>query len=240
MIFRRRYSIAEAGLLNGMADIHSHLLYGVDDGVQTEEESFAALDYLEQQGVRQMYLTPHVMETFPENSSTSLKRHFEELKGKYPGNIELRLSAEYMLDSRFESHLEGRPLAIAGDCLLVETSFISPPLNFSGIIKKIKSKGYRIILAHPERYGYMDKNGYKMLNGDTFLSFQLNILSLTGYYGEQVRKNAEYLLNNGFYTFAGTDIHSLKSHQQAFNRKSLTSTQINRINALIENNRQLF
>jgi tyrosine-protein phosphatase YwqE len=240
MIFGKRYGIAEAGLLRGMADIHSHLLFGVDDGALTEEKSLAALYYLEQQGLRKMYLTPHVSETFPENSTQSLKRHFKELTGKYSGSIELRLSAEYMLDCRFKAHLEDHPLLIAEDSLLVETSCISPPVNFSETVKKIKSRGYRIILAHPERYGYMDKTDCRKLNGDTFISFQLNILSLTGYYGEQVRKNAEYLLDNGFYTFAGTDIHNLESHKQAFNRKSLSIRQINRINILLENNQQLF
>ncbi|MDR1338838.1 MAG: capsular biosynthesis protein [Prevotellaceae bacterium] len=242
MFFRKKYSIAETGLLQGMSDIHSHLLYGVDDGMQTEEETFAALEYLEEQGVQRIYLTPHVMENFPENSSKSLKRHFDNLINGYAGNIDLRLAAEYMLDSSFESHLENyenKPLAIADDCLLVETSYLNPPLNFHQTIQKIKKKGYRIILAHPERYLYMDKNDYRKLKADGFLFFQLNLLSPTGYYGRQVQENAEYLLKNDFYTFTGTDIHSLESHRQAFNIKSLTAKLTDRINVLIENNRQL-
>jgi tyrosine-protein phosphatase YwqE len=239
MFFRKRYSIIETGLLRGMTDIHSHLLYGVDDGVQTEEETFAALDYLEQQGVREICLTPHVMENFPDNDSKSLKQRFELLSNKYVGNIALRLSAEYMLDSRFESHLdngENQPLSIAGDYLLVETSYVNPPLNFRETIKKIKKKGYSIILAHPERYQYMDATDYKKLKAEGFLYFQLNLLSPTGYYGRQAQKNAEYLLNNDFYTFTGTDIHSLESHRQAFNHKSLTAKLADKINTLIENN----
>jgi tyrosine-protein phosphatase YwqE len=241
--FRRKYSIAETGLLQGMIDIHSHLLSGVDDGIQTERETFTALEYLEEQGVRGIYLTPHVMETFPENSSKSLTQHFENLINGYAGNIDLRLAAEYMLDGGFESHLENRenkPLAIAEDHLLVETSYLNPPLNFHQTVQKIKKKGYRIILAHPERYLYMDKSDYKKLKADGFLFFQLNLLSPTGYYGRQVRENAEYLLRNDFYTFTGTDIHNLESHRQAFNIKSLTAKLTDRINVLIENNRQLF
>jgi tyrosine-protein phosphatase YwqE len=239
VFFRKRYSIIEAGLLCGMTDIHSHLLHGVDDGVQAEEETFAALDYLEQQGIRGIYLTPHIMENFPENDSKSLKQRFERLTGKYVGNIDLRLSAEYMLDSRFESHFdneENKPLSIAGDYLLVETSYVNPPLNFRETIKKIKKKGYSIILAHPERYQYMDTTDYKKLKTDGFLFFQLNLLSPTGYYGKQVQENAEYLLNNDFYTFVGTDIHNLESHRQAFNHKSLTAKMTDKINILIENN----
>ncbi|MDR1170316.1 MAG: capsular biosynthesis protein [Prevotellaceae bacterium] len=243
MFFRRKYSIAETGLLQGMTDVHSHFLYGVDDGMQTEEETFAALDYLEEQGVQSIYLTPHLMENFPENNSKSLKRHFGNLINRYTGSIDLRLAAEYMLDSGFDSHLENledKPLAIADAHLLVETSYLTPPLNFHQTIQKIKQKGYSIILAHPERYLYMDKNDYKKLKADGFLFFQLNLLSPTGYYGRQVHENAEYLLNSDFYTFMGTDMHNLASHRQAFNIKSLTAKMTDKINVLIENNRRLF
>jgi tyrosine-protein phosphatase YwqE len=243
MTFRKKYSIIEAGLLREMTDIHSHFLYGVDDGMQTKEETFAALDYLEQQGIQGIYLTPHVMENFPENSSLSLKQHFENLTGEYTGNIDLRLSAEYMLDAKFELHLnneENKPLSIADDYLLVETSFLNPPFNFRETINKIKKKGYYVILAHPERYQYMDTDDYKKLKADGFLFFQLNLLSPTGYYGRQVQDSAEYLLKNGYYTFAGTDMHNLGTHRQAFKHKSLTAKLADRINVLIENNRQLF
>jgi tyrosine-protein phosphatase YwqE len=242
MLFKKRYSIIEAGLLRDMVDIHSHFLYGVDDGMQTEEESFAALDYFEQQGVQGIYFTPHIMENFPENNSLSLKRHFEKLTAKYVGNIDLRLAAEYMLDNKFESLLdneENKPLSVAGDYLLVETSYLNPPLNFRKTIEKIKKKGYNIILAHPERYMYMDTTDYKTLKNDGFIFFQLNLLSPTGYYGRQVQENAEYLLNNDFYTFTGTDIHNLEYSRQAFNHKSLTAKLTDKINALIENNSSL-
>jgi tyrosine-protein phosphatase YwqE len=243
MFFRRKHSIAESGLLRGMTDIHSHFLYGVDDGMLTKQKTFAALDYYEQQGVRGIYFTPHIMENFPNNNSKSLKLQFENLTDEYTGNMDLRLSAEYMLDVLFESHLndaENKPLSLAGDYLLVETSYLNPPLNFLEIVEKIKQKGYYIILAHPERYQYMNISDYKKLKASGFLFFQLNLLSPTGYYGKQVQENAEYLLNNNFYTFTGTDIHNPESHRQAFNQKSLTTKLINQISALIENNLQLF
>jgi tyrosine-protein phosphatase YwqE len=243
MIFGKKYSIENSGLLRGMTDIHSHFLYGTDDGMQTKEETFAALDYFEQQGIQCVCFTPHIMENYPENNSESLKRHFDNFIGEYTGNIDVRLSAEYMIDSRFESHLnneENKPLTVADEYLLVETSCINPPLNFRKTLQNIKKKGYYIILAHPERYLYTDKNDYKKLTDDGFIFFQLNLLSPTGYYGKQARENAEYLLNNNFYSFTGTDIHNLESHKQAFNLKSLSIKQINKINILLENNRRLF
>jgi tyrosine-protein phosphatase YwqE len=244
MIFgKKRYGIAESGLLRGMTDIHSHFLYGIDDGMRTKEETFAALDYFEQQGIQGVCFTPHIMEIFPENGSESLKQHFDNFIGEYAGNIDVRLSAEYMIDGKFESHLnneENKPLTVADDYLLVETSCVTPPLNFRKTLQNIKKKGYYIILAHPERYLYTDKNDYKKLTEDGFIFFQMNLLSPTGYYGKQVREKAEYLLNNNFYTFTGTDIHNLELHRQAFNLKSLTAGQINGINVLIENNCRLF
>jgi tyrosine-protein phosphatase YwqE len=243
MIFSKKYSIAEARLLQGMTDIHSHFLYGTDDGMQTKEETFAALNYFEQQGVRGIYFTPHIMENYPGNGAKSLKRCFDNLICEYTGNIDIRLSAEYMIDNKFESHLnnnETKPLAIADDYLLIETSCINPPLSFYKTLQEIKKKGYHIILAHPERYIYMDKSDYKKLKEAGFISFQLNLLSPAGYYGKQVRENAEYLLDNDFYSFTGTDIHNLESHKQAFNRKSLTAKQTGKISVLIENNSKLF
>jgi tyrosine-protein phosphatase YwqE len=240
-IFRAKNSIAEAGLLQDMVDIHTHLLYGVDDGVQTKEQSLAALDYLERQGLRQIYLTPHIMDNFPDNNPESLNRHFETFSSEYKGNIDLRLSAEYMLDNKFKSHLdnsENKLLSLGTYYLLVETSYVSPPLYFFEMIKQIKNKGYYIILAHPERYQYMDKSDYTQLKKDGFLFFQLNLLSPAGYYGKQVQEKAEFLLNNDFYTFTGSDIHNLELHTQAYNQKSFSDKQITKIRTLIENNRE--
>jgi tyrosine-protein phosphatase YwqE len=86
----------------------------------------------------------------------------------------------------------------------------------------------------------MDATDYKKLKTDGFIFFQLNLLSTTGYYGKRVQEKAKYLLNNDFYTFAGTDIHHLEYCRQAFNQKSLTLKLISKINNLIKNNLQLF
>jgi tyrosine-protein phosphatase YwqE len=133
-----------------------------------------------------------------------------------------------------------KPLSIADDYLLIETSYINPPLNFRETIEKIKRKGYSIILAHPERYQYIDTGDYIKLKSDGFLFFQLNFLSPVGYYGEQVRMKTEYLLKNGFYDFMGTEIYNLDTHRRAFDQRSLNIKQINKINILITNNLRFF
>ena len=115
-------SLGESGLLTGAIDNHCHVLWGVDDGVKTQEESLAILKFLETLGMDTLWLTPHIMEDVP-NTTADLRLRFEELKSVYTGNIKLHLSAENMMDTLFEERLEKGDLLMHGDTkVLVETS----------------------------------------------------------------------------------------------------------------------
>lgn len=103
--FRKTMTVVQSGILKGMSDCHSHLLSGVDDGVQTLDESLEILATMERLGVRKVWLTPHVMEDIP-NETTTLQGKFQELKRSYSGTLELVLAAEYMVDNLFEERLE--------------------------------------------------------------------------------------------------------------------------------------
>ncbi len=198
------------GLFNGFTDYHSHILPGVDDGVQIMEESLEILHLYEGLGVKTVWCTPHIMEDIP-NTTDCLKGRFTELQNAYSGNIRLHLAAEYMLDTLFEERLESNdllPLGEKGDHLLVETSYFNPPMGLQNILSRIKEKGYYPVLAHPERYVYMEEEDYKRLR-DMGMKFQLNIPSLTGTYGNRVMKKAEWLYRNGFCDFYGSDTHRL-------------------------------
>ena len=92
--------------------------------------------------------------------------------------------------------------------LLVETSYFNPPMDLLSTLKRIQSKGYYPLLAHPERYEYMQMKDYKHLKEDR-ISFQLNVPSLTGMYGKHVQKKAEILLKAGMYDYIGNDTHSV-------------------------------
>lgn len=208
--FRKRISLADSGIFRRFTDWHCHLLPGVDDGVQTMEETLQILSLYERLGVNQVWLTPHIMEDMP-NTTSVLKVLFEELKTSYQGNITLRLASENMLDNLFEERLEKNdllPLGKNGKHLLVETSYFNPPMGLSNILLRVKSKGYVPVLAHPERYNYMDESDYRRLKGLN-VKFQLNFFSLVGAYGAQVRKKAEWLMKNGFYDLTGSDTHDL-------------------------------
>lgn len=206
--FQQKQTLAESGILRGMTDYHSHLLPGVDDGVQTVEESLEILRQYEQLGIREVWFTPHIMEDIP-NTTVGLRNRFEQFQKRYTGNICLHLAAEYMLDNLFKERLIHRdllPIGKEGNQLLVETSYFNPPMDLYGMLEKIKSAGYIPVLAHPERYVYMEKEEYQQLK-DIGVRFQLNLLSIAGMYGTQIKKKAMLLLNKKTIAYIGTDIH---------------------------------
>ena len=220
-IFRKqKTSISDSGVLKGFCDCHTHLLPGVDDGVATIEQSLEVLAYMESQGVSEVWCTPHVMDDIP-NPTELLLRKFEELKTAYKGNIKLNLAAEYMLDSEFEKRLaEGDLLKMWDDVVLVETSTNIPPYNLLNLLENIMSKGYRPMLAHPERYRYMDVADYRHLR-EIGVYYQLNLPSVVGYYGETAANKALRLLREGSYYAVGSDCHKYSSILSQFNRAVL-------------------
>lgn len=207
-------SIEESGMLASLTDWHSHVLPGVDDGIRTLDESLEVLRHFDAKGVDTLWLTPHIMEEYP-NTTEGLKARFEELKKAWTGNVKLRLASENMLDSLFEERLAAGDLLPIGenaDHLLIETSYFSPPMSFDNMIDSIKSAGYYPLLAHPERYRYMEETDYKKLR-DKGVKMQLNYVSLVGGYGETAQKKSIWLLKNGFIDAVGSDVHKLKSNE---------------------------
>lgn len=207
-IFPQTKILRSTGFLNGRTDFHSHVLPGVDDGIRKIEDSLRALKTFEEAGLRELWLTPHIMEDVP-NTPEHLRDVFASLSEAYTGPIKLHLAAENMLDSLFEKRLKSGillPIGKGQDHLLVETSYFNPPSNFDSLLAEINSAGLYILLAHPERYIYMDKDDYKSLI-DRGVKFQINYGSLTGFYGDTAKKKAEWLLKEGYVTVFGSDMH---------------------------------
>lgn len=193
---------------HGATDWHSHILPGVDDGVSDLDTSLKILARYEELGFSRVWLTPHIMEDIP-NRPEDLRKRFEELQAAYNGPIELQLAAENMLDELFVERLAARellPIGDKGDSLLVETSYFTPPANLFGIIDSVFSAGYFPVLAHAERYVYMDQCHYDRLH-KRGVRMQLNLLSLSGNYGKTVTEKALKLLEQGYYDRVGSDLH---------------------------------
>ncbi len=218
---KHNHSLSEC--LNNIVDHHSHILPGVDDGIKTISDSLEVLSLLENVGVKNLWLTPHIMEDIP-NTSEHIRERFSELKSTYKGNIQLQLSAEYMIDNLFNERLNNNDLLPIGtnkDHILVETSYFNPPMDLYATLEKIKSSGYHPLLAHPERYVYMEKDKYKQLKS-MGVKFQLNIFSLIGLYGKTAQKKSSYLLKSGLYDAMGSDLHTVK--QCSFLSKKMLSS----------------
>ncbi len=206
--FKKHYSLKESGFFEGFSDWHSHILPGVDDGVRTMEEALGVLAIYEQLGVKEVWVTPHIMEDIP-NTTIGLRERFEELQNAYNGTVKLHLAAENMLDNLFDERLKNNdllPIGANGDHLLVETSTYNPPIGFYEALERIKAKGYHPLLAHPERYVYMGEKDYRRLI-EKGVKFQLNLPSLYGVYGSDVKRKAEWLQKQDLYYCTGMDLH---------------------------------
>lgn len=211
-LFKKRYNLVESGMFSGMVDTHSHLMWGVDDGSKSQEQTEQLIVLMKQMGYSAAFITPHVMANLVQNTFEALTEKFEKevLPVADSMNFELRLSAEYMLDETFISKLKTEKLlSFDGKHILVESSTMAPPNNIEEFVFEILSNGYTPILAHPERYSFWSNEQLGRF-ADMGCRFQLNILSLSDCYGKQVRARAEKMLDAGFYDFVGSDIHSVR------------------------------
>jgi Capsular polysaccharide biosynthesis protein len=230
--FSHHYSLDEIGFLNGSVDYHCHILPGVDDGVRNLEKSLAALSYFEEAGVTEVWLTPHIMDDFP-NSTHSLRQGYNKLRAAYNGSLIMHLASENMIDSTFEQRFSDDDLLTMGDGthLLVETSYFNPPMHLYDTLDQIRSHGLFPVLAHPERYFYMNVKDYDRLK-DMGVQFQLSIMSLTGMYGEEAAVKARHLLWEDKYDFYGSDLHRLSLFRKALDAKVLTGKDVNALQKL--------
>ena len=196
-------------------DMHSHFLPGVDDGARTMEESLAMLSKMQEFGYQKCIITPHIkMDMYP-NTEADLALRFLELKQAMDEaglTIRVELAAEYYLDDQFLERLENTPLLCFGPqrYVLVEFSFVNAPVFEIETFQRIIDKGYTPILAHFERYVYFHGS---LTSAETYramgVNIQLNLNSLTGHYGPEVKKQAERMLDQFTVDFVGTDAHRM-------------------------------
>lgn len=191
-------------------DMHSHLLWGVDDGARTQAESLELISLLKKRGFRGACCTPHVISRYPWNTATSLKVRFRELVNAVPdGDFELRLAAEYMLDDHFERQFtEEEPLSPDGTHILVELPQYRLPDTWMDMLLLIKDRGYVPVLAHPERYGKILTPEELAALATQGILFQGNIGSLCGFYGQKCRELARKFQQENLYFWWGTDAHN--------------------------------
>lgn len=207
-------------------DVHSHLLPGIDDGVKTIAEAEEVILRLMELGYTRFITTPHIHELYrntPDRISTALelvKKHLSEKNI----NISIQAAAEYNLDDWLMKEIEAKAplLTFNKNYLLFETNFLSEPLVLNDFIFKASTLGYKLILAHPERYMYLLNNTKRI---EDLLSrgvlFQLNLLTLSGMYGPGAEKLARFLIDQKHIHLVGSDCHN-SIHVQTL-RKAMKS-----------------
>ena len=224
-------------------DIHSHLLPGIDDGAKNLDNSIDLIKKMSSYGIKNFITTPHVLgDVYPNSSSTiklKLKEVREELQKRNIKDVTISAAAEYMMDEQFSILLEKNDiLTLKDNYILVEMSFFNAPLNLYDILFEIQLKGYKPILAHPERYNFYHndfESFYKLKKAGCL--FQLNLLSLTEQYGKHVQKISNQLLKENLYDFVGTDTHH-NNHLELL-KKIGTKKNLEILKELLNNNKRL-
>ena len=197
------------------ADMHSHLIPGIDDGAPDMQASLQLIKGMAELGYKKLITTPHIMWDIYKNTREDILKKYEDLKTAVANegvDIEIKVAAEYFLDDYVEKLLEKKEplLTISQNMVLVEFSLANHPFDLKEILFEMQLQGYQPVIAHPERYIYPEGRKFFDELRDSGYLFQLNILSLIGFYGKEVQKQAHYLVTNEFYDMAGTDLHNLR------------------------------
>lgn len=195
-------------------DMHCHLIPSVDDGSRCIEESIECLQTLKEVGYKKVFVTPHFQHPrFPNDEDDIIRRYEHLCNAAAEAGVEIELggiAGEYRIDSGFKPRMENpRFLKVAGKYLLVEFSLHHQMPGCDEMIFELQMNGYEVILAHPERYPYLNIDGTRieqLLNQGVL--FQVNILSFGGFYGEEAQRRAFAMVDRGWISFLGTDTHN--------------------------------
>ena len=236
-IFKSKHTLSEI-IPEGFVDIHSHILPGVDDGAKDIKSSINLISQMIDLGFYKIIATPHTYKGVYDNTNEVIKKKFNELNNSIGNSIKLSYASEYYLDESFSKNCDSKSLlTLKENYVLVETSFISVPNNFYNLLFKMQMNNYVPILAHPERYLFLHNNFdeyIKIKRAGCY--FQLNLLSLTGFYGEKINKIANKLIENNLIDFVGSDFHN-QTHINIFKaNKNVICSDVNKLQKAIENN----
>jgi tyrosine-protein phosphatase YwqE len=195
-------------------DVHSHFIPGIDDGAKNMEDSIGMIAALHNMGYKKIITSPHTMSDFYRNTTEGILSGAENVRSELKKQdipVEFSAVSEYYLDYDFERKLEeGNLLTFGNKYLLFEISYMNPPDNLFHVIFNMQLKGYKPVLAHPERYNFWHREFDKY---ETFIDkgvlLQMNINSLTGYYSIGTKKVAEQMIDKNMISFLGTDCHHM-------------------------------
>jgi protein-tyrosine phosphatase len=195
----------------GFIDLHCHLLYALDDGAKTVEESLEMARALSEVGFTEIAPSPHAWPELPDWTVAGARRaELAQLLGEAGVSLDLHPNAENRLDGELFERLgrgDARPLG-AGRYLLVEAPFQAPLPSLLDLVFRLKLKGFTPLFAHPERCleftEHTDRAAEAVAAG---AALQLDLGAVIGRYGRTAQRTAERLLDGGLYSVAATDLH---------------------------------
>ncbi len=195
--------------------MHSHLLPGIDDGSPDMATSLKLVRGMTELGYYKLITTPHIMGDMYPNSRDTILQKLDQLREAVRTEgiaVEINAGAEYFLDDFVARLLKANEplLTISGNMVLTEFSLAWKPHGIKEILFEMQMQGYQPVIAHPERYIYLQQNKefYEELKEIGCL-FQLNLLALSGHYGKSVQDLAQYLVKKKHYELVGTDLHNM-------------------------------
>jgi protein-tyrosine phosphatase len=210
--FHKKKSSLDFCSLN--CDMHSHLIPGIDDGVPDLETSIKLITGLMNLGYKKIITTPHIMWDLYKNNNAIIQSGWKAVKDEIEKKklaVDFQVAAEYFMDDHFDEIVDNDValLTLKDNMVLVEFSFVQEPIELKNIIFKLQIKGYQPVVAHPERYLYFgaNKNWYDEMKNAGCI-FQVNLLSLIGFYGKPTFELAQYLIKKKYVDLLGTDLHN--------------------------------
>lgn len=199
-----------------MIDLHAHILAGVDDGSRSLEESAAILRSMEAKGVKKVAATSHYPLYNDKDYLNLIQEKIDILQKKAAEtglDIEILSGSEILIDRDTAEALYKEELLTLNntDYILLETRLNKLPSYFENLVHDIRAMGYQIIIAHPERYNYIQKDYQKLYRWveDFELKLMLNSSSLLGKHGSKAKKTAEKILELGLVQLMASDTHRL-------------------------------
>lgn len=240
MLFFSKQKTSLADLIpDGYTDIHSHLLPGIDDGATDIKDTVKLIKSLEGYGFSKFITTPHILTGVWNNTARGIKEAENATVAVLPAHnitLPLKSAAEYLMDDTFLNLLKTEELlTLKEKYVLVEMSYLNPPMQLYDIIYELQLRDYIPVLAHPERYNFYagKTEDFQKLKRAGCL-FQLNLLSVTGYYGKGPLETAKKLLDTGMIDFTGSDVHH-ERHVESFKSKVLLKDTAALVNAINKN-----
>ena len=241
--FVKKYFLVD--YLKDFVDIHNHILPGIDDGANTVEESLELIRSFEGIGINKFIATPHIMFNYYDNDRESITASLENLKAALlehqMKDVSIEAAAEHMIDNNYEMLLdEDGEMPMRKEFMLLEMSYLQPSINFDDAIIKTAQKGYFPVLAHPERYVFLQgrMNKYRRYK-EQGIMFQLNLLSLGDYYSPETSSATRKLLDADLYDFVGTDVHNIIQFK-AIKELVLNKKMLKKVQPLIYNTIETF